>query len=249
MVQWISHRGESYDAPENTLAAFRLAAARRTDGSECDVHLTRDGRLVVAHDSNTWRMGDRALEIESSTYEELQTVNVAGGFGLSIPTARIPLLQETLAELGGGRTLYIELKGADPELVRALARELEHTEIPPEFIVLIAFDRNLLKLAKTVMPQFQTLWLTNLNTAQGTRMAPEELLGILNSIQADGVDAAASPAIDRALVDMLHGAGKWFAVWTVDHPGMARAMIECGVDAITSNRAADLRTLVEKNQH
>ena len=55
MVQWISHRGESIDAPENTAAAFRLAMDRDTDGMETDIHLTSDGVLVCCHDSDTKR--------------------------------------------------------------------------------------------------------------------------------------------------------------------------------------------------
>ncbi|MBR4956402.1 MAG: glycerophosphodiester phosphodiesterase, partial [Lentisphaeria bacterium] len=54
---WISHRGESADAPENTLEAFILGRERKTDGCECDVYLSRDGRMMVCHDSTTLRMG------------------------------------------------------------------------------------------------------------------------------------------------------------------------------------------------
>ena len=50
---WISHRGESFDAPENTVEAFQLALDRKTSGSECDIHLTADKKLVTCHDSDT----------------------------------------------------------------------------------------------------------------------------------------------------------------------------------------------------
>ena len=55
MVKWISHRGESMDAPENTLAAFRLSQERQTDGMECDVYLTTDGKVMVCHLNNNSR--------------------------------------------------------------------------------------------------------------------------------------------------------------------------------------------------
>jgi len=54
-VDLIAHRGESADAPENTMAAFRLAWERKVPAIELDVHLTRDGALIVSHDANTKR--------------------------------------------------------------------------------------------------------------------------------------------------------------------------------------------------
>ena len=54
-VEFIAHRGESADAPENTLAAFRLAWERKVSAIELDVHLTKDGRLAVCHDFDTKR--------------------------------------------------------------------------------------------------------------------------------------------------------------------------------------------------
>ena len=74
MIKWISHRGESFDAPENSLAAFKLSLERKTDGMECDVHLTTDGKVVVCHDANTLRTGSAFLPIEGSTYAELQQI-------------------------------------------------------------------------------------------------------------------------------------------------------------------------------
>ena len=53
MVKWISHRGESLDAPENTLAAFQLSMERQTDGMECDVYLTTDGKVMVCQYYNS----------------------------------------------------------------------------------------------------------------------------------------------------------------------------------------------------
>ena len=66
MVKWISHRGESLDAPENSLAAFKLSLERKTDGMECDVRLSADGQVVVCHDANTLRTGSAFLTVEKA---------------------------------------------------------------------------------------------------------------------------------------------------------------------------------------
>ena len=80
-MEWISHRGESADAPENTLESFALARERKTDGSECDVHFTHDGKLVVCHDNTTERMGDRILNVElADIVRKEQYVATADGY-------------------------------------------------------------------------------------------------------------------------------------------------------------------------
>ena len=76
--QVIAHRGASYDAPENTLAAFRLAWQQGADGIEGDFYLTADGEIVCLHDSDTGRTGDRKLSVGQSTLAELRKVDVGG---------------------------------------------------------------------------------------------------------------------------------------------------------------------------
>ena len=90
-VEWISHRGESLDAPENTMSAFLLAMERETDGIETDIHLTSDGELVCIHDGNTRRVGDREISIEESTFAETQSVDVSNGMA-AYKGEKIPLL-------------------------------------------------------------------------------------------------------------------------------------------------------------
>ena len=101
-IKWISHRGESIDAPENSIAAFKLSLERHTDGMECDVHLTSDGKVVVSHDPTTARMGDRKLVIADTLYEELAAVNISGA-NETYPNEHIPLFRDTLAYLGKDR--------------------------------------------------------------------------------------------------------------------------------------------------
>lgn len=241
MVQWISHRGESHDAPENTLAAFRLARERRTDGIECDVHLTCDGQVVVAHDADTNRMGDRCIELEKSDWATVRSIDVSGSFADCCPGERIPLLREVLAELAPEQKCYVELKGSNPALVDAVAKTLHEVAADLRRIVPIAFDRNLIRLAKAALPECRVLWLTDLRNSDHLRFGPGELTGILADLGVDGVNGWMHPGLDAALVDAVHRAGRTFAVWTVDNPFRARQLMHFGVDAITSNRAAHLR--------
>lgn len=241
MVKWISHRGESYDAPENTLAAFRLAWERQTDGIECDVHLTADGQVAVVHDATTGRMGNACVEVEKTNWKTLREIEVSGRFADRCPGARIPLLGEVLAELGPGRECYLELKGGNAALVSAVRRILRESGVAPEQITVIAFDRDLIRLAKLELSGCRALWLTDLQNRDNRRFGPGELIGILNDLSVDGVDGMEHHELDASLIDAVHRAGKIFAVWTVDNPFRARRLAADGVDAITSNCAAQLR--------
>ena len=81
MPRIIAHRGASHDAPENTLAAFRLAWEQGADGVEGDYYLTKDGEVVCIHDATTGRTGDRDLKVASSTLAELRGRGCRGETG------------------------------------------------------------------------------------------------------------------------------------------------------------------------
>ena len=240
-VKWISHRGESIDAPENSIPAFRLSLERRTDGMECDVHLTSDKVVVVSHDSSTARMGDRNLTIENTPFAELVKVNISGA-NETWPDEHIHTLEDCLDQLGENRVFYVELKPGSSELVPAVEKILTSRGMTAEQIVIISFDREMIALSKKIMPQYKALWLTGM----GPDMTAESLLADLTAMHADGVDTAVNEGIMNAeFVRKLHAAGMIVAVWTIDQPGQARRLIEMGVDAITSNRAAKLRDMLK----
>ena len=75
-VEIIGHRGASEDAPENTLAAFRLAWTQNADAAETDVYLSKDGEIVVIHDANTRRVGGRNRKVVDQTVAELKQLDI-----------------------------------------------------------------------------------------------------------------------------------------------------------------------------
>ena len=239
-VKWISHRGESVDAPENSIAAFKLSLERHTDGMECDVHLTSDGIVVVSHDATTARMGDKKLTIANTKFEDLVKVNISGA-NETYPDEHIPLFRDTLAHLGKDREYYVELKPGCPALVPAVSKILAESGIPAKQIVIISFDKELIKLSKKEMGQYRALWLTGLPAD----MTADKLIAELKDMDADGVDTYANEnLLDAEYIRKLHEAGMFVAVWTIDQPGQARRFIEMGADSITSNRAAKLRDIL-----
>lgn len=244
---WISHRGESFDAPENTVEAFQLALDRKTSGSECDIHLTADKKLVTCHDSDTIRTCGKSMVIEETTFDELQTLD-ASNKKIEYTDVRIPLFSDTLKVLGD-RLYYVEIKQNDPEVITAMVDELEKSNIPAEQVVMISFCEDIVKIFKERYPDRKALWLTVFKTSQeGTwKYTADELIEKLRYLGADGVDIHANMVyLTAEYVEKVKAAGFTFAVWTVDDPKIAERLITFNVDAITSNRAAYLRGVLEK---
>ncbi len=245
-VEWISHRGESLDAPENTMSAFLLAMERETDGIETDIHLTSDGELVCIHDGNTRRVGDREISIEESTFAETQSVDVSNGMA-AYKGEKIPLFRSVLAILKPGRKFYVEVKENDPRVLPVMRRELERSGVALENIVMISFHRDIVRESRRVMPEVKTLWLTSFSEENGgVSPTPEETIAFLKEAKADGIDAhALEKAFDATYIKALKDAGFHVAVWTVDDAGTAERYAAMGVDSITSDCAAKLRALLK----
>src|SRR5262249_30121844 len=111
-VRILGHRGASSDAPENTLAAFRLALDQRADGVELDARLCRSGEVVVFHDERLERLTGASGRVADTSWAELSRLEVHGG-----PTGgssgRIPLLAEVLEALPRTAFVNVELKSED----------------------------------------------------------------------------------------------------------------------------------------
>ncbi|MBO5761755.1 MAG: glycerophosphodiester phosphodiesterase [Lentisphaeria bacterium] len=247
-MKWISHRGESCDAPENTLPAFALSLERNTDGMECDIHLTKDGVLVTNHDSNTLRTSGVESIIEESIFADLQKLDVCYD-KKSYSPCRIPLFRDTLQFLGKNRVYYVEIKEDDPRVIPAMVEELEKAEIPPEQIVMISFKRNIVKLFKEAYPERKALFLTSFRVFENGTWTPsaDALIEELKELKADGVDIHGNLTfLSKEYVQKVKEAGFSFAVWTIDEVETAKRFVEFGVDAITSNCAAHLKQLIEQ---
>lgn len=243
---WISHRGESVDAPENTLAAFKLSLERNTDGMECDVHLTADDKLVVCHDFDTLRTCGVSMRIEESNYSELQNL-VANNKKIGFDDARIPLFGETIQYLGN-RYYYIEIKENNPAVIDAVVAELNKAKVPQEQIVIISFHADIVKAFKQKYPEIKALFLVMFKVNPNGTWSPtaKQLIEMLKDQGADGVDIQCNlNFITQQYVDEVKSAGFTFAAWTIDDAWLARRFIEMGADVITSNRAAAIRDQLE----
>jgi glycerophosphoryl diester phosphodiesterase len=154
----IAHRGVPVQAPENTLASFRLALEAGADAIETDLRLTRDGAIVCLHDATLDRTTDRTGPASEMTLAEIRTAVVIasehGQFAADQPVGGVPTLEEVLALLPPDVGLALELKDpgfADEQFARRLA-ELCAARITDGTVLLLSFDVELLRAARRAAP-------------------------------------------------------------------------------------------------
>lgn len=236
----IGHRGASRDAPENTLASFRLAFEQGADGIEADFRLSRDGEVVCLHDETTSRTGGADLRVAVSTLRELRAVDVGAWKGEAWRGARIPSLREVLGLLAPERLLFIEVKSG-PEIISPLEATLAASGVPPGQLRFLCFDAGVIRALKERLPDYRACWLTDYRFRGSWRPSRREILQTLADSRADGLASRDRAALDEALVRDLRRASLEIHVWTVDSAAAARRLVDLGVDSIMTNRPAWLR--------
>jgi glycerophosphoryl diester phosphodiesterase len=236
----IAHRGESFLAPENTLAAFNLAWKLGANVVELDVRLTADGHLIVCHDDDTKRTTGRKLLIHQSTLAELRQLDAGAWKGAQWAGQRLPTLAEVLDTVPDGRRLFVEVK-VGPEAVPALKKAVETSSKRAEQVVVISFDRAVIAEVNRQMPKHQAMLILNVQPKKHKDRRPPtvaEVVAAACEVKADGVALSNDPSLDCPYVERLRRSGLKVNVWTVDSPEVARRLIELGVSSVTTNRAA-----------
>jgi len=236
----IGHRGASRQAPENTLASFRLAFSQGADGVEADFRLTRDGQIVCLHDAGTARTGSAALDVEQSTLAQLRALDLGGWKGAVWQGERMPLLSEVLALLPEEGFLFVEIK-CGPEIVAPLAATLAASAVPPERLRLLCFSAEMILALKEALPGYRACWLTDYRFRGVWHPSLPEILATLKSCRADGLASRDRAPLDRELVAALRERSLELHVWTVDGVAAARRLCALGVDSVMTNRPGWLR--------
>ncbi len=160
-ITLVAHRGGSLLAPENTLAAFARGIAEKADAVEMDVHLSKDGEIVVMHDADLSRTTDGKGLIGDLTLAEIRRYNAAAKFGGgAVEAQKAPTFQEVVDLVGGRAGMQIEIK-VKPDGTRYAGIEQKVIDVLRkanmiEKCVIISFDWNVLKDVKAIEPRLKT---------------------------------------------------------------------------------------------
>lgn len=225
---FIAHRGLSGLYPENTVAAFKAAAARKSYfGIETDVYATKDGRYVISHDVNTVRMtGEEHLiyETDFDTLRALRIFEKDGAHG----NEKIPTLEEYIdACVEGDKYSILELKlHFTEEQLREIIDIIDKKGHLSKTIF-ISFFYDQCELVKKVSPSSHCQALISWDVG-------EEFFEDCKK-KGIGIDTAYPYAQREGFIEKCHSYGLDVNVWTVDDLEICADVIRKGADFITTN--------------
>ncbi len=237
-MKFIAHRGASARAPENTLAAVRLAAELGADGVEVDVRVTRDGKLAVIHDPDTRRVapGEPVHTINRNHLADMQKLDVGAWKDKKFAGEKIPALGDVLAAAGPEQEIFLEFKTRESDAILAQLKTLLQPTaaagFPAERVVVMTFDEVTLRKIKKHRPACRALLLLN---KKPTTHVFGKIVSAIRAKYINGIGQNRTWALTAEQYEELRDAGAILSVWTVDNPAEVKAWKERGFDYITSN--------------
>jgi glycerophosphoryl diester phosphodiesterase len=231
----MAHRGDSDHAPENTLAAFRLAAAAGADIIETDLWFTADGHLVCHHDETLERMTGDPRRVNEVPLAEIQRLPIRSRFAADHPAERIPTLAAVLAQVPPAIFLALELKdprfGADPQAAATLVVAIAE-RIAARTVFVISFDLGRVLRVKAAAPACRG---GHISLRNPLPTQPTEFLGPHWPLL----------ALNPLYVRLAHRRGQWVCPLDPDLDRRLARYLALGVDAVLTNDPAGTRARIE----
>ena len=225
----LGHRGVPVIAPENTLVGFHKAVEMGSDGIELDVHLSRDGQIVVIHDERLERTTDGSGLVGEKSFAELRELNAAAKFADGAEVHSIPTLDQVFDAVGD-------------------ACRLINNEIKSGVVLYPGIEEKLVELVRRRRAAGRVIFssFNHYSLVELKRLAPEMAIGLLYMgalvepwHYAVRLGAEALHPIHFTVfpefVAGAHAAGVQVNAWTCNSPADIRRMLASGVDAIMTN--------------
>ena len=235
-----AHRGGAGLAPENTLAAFRKALELGVDALEMDLHVTRDGAVVVIHDETLDRTTDGRGDVGDLSLEAVKRSDAGGKFAPAFRGERVPTLREVIdlvKATGNGRVrLDLELKyhqdrpGKPEDFEERVLAVLRETRFV-ERVNVISFHHPTLTKLKGQEPRIRTGLLA------GGRQAPQDPVALVRRYQADYYSPSLHHITAEA-VAALHQADIPIVPWTVNEAAEMRRIMALGIGTLAGDGIA-----------
>ncbi|WP_428908196.1 glycerophosphodiester phosphodiesterase [Niallia sp. Krafla_26] len=227
----VAHRGASGYAPENTLAAFDLAVTMNADYIEIDVQRSKDGKLVVIHDTTVNRTTNGVGYVKDLTYEELYSLDAGRFKGEHFTGIKIPTLEEVLDRYAEKIGIFIELKSPElyPGIEETVAKILKKRRLDQNGNIIIqSFNFESMKKMNKLLPKIPIGILTA-NKAHTSEQALE-----IFSTYADYFNPRYD-LLTEELVRKIHNYNMKIASWTVKKRGIAEYMKSHNLEAIVTD--------------
>ena len=240
-----AHRGGSLLSPENSLLAFKNALALGADFIEFDVHLSRDGEVMVIHDATLDRTTTGSGPVRDRTLAELKTVRLKDRSS-AVTQEPMPTLDEVTAVAAqAGRRMLLEIK-VDPAKARYPGIEEKVMAILDRHgmvasTVVMSFEAPTWRRIRELRPDVATCALYSARTLRRAGLTAE-----LDVLKAAGVGyiGVEHTAVDAAAVAEARRAGVGVGAWTVNDAGEMKRMIEAGVTILITDQPDVAKTLL-----
>lgn len=230
-----AHRGASGHAPENTLAAFRLAWEMGAEMCELDVQQTADDRLVVMHDDTLERTTNGNGQLWEMSLAELQRYDAGLWYDQRFSGEALPALEEVIAFARGKMKLNIEIKihGHERKNLPALVVETIQREKFVNDCIVTSFDWKTIDAIKKFAPELKVGYIFGWKEfSPEVFTATVELLSTHYSL------------VNNDFIQRARATGQKVHVWTVNYKWMMRRLWKRGVDAIITNYPDRLREAI-----
>ncbi len=235
----IAHRGDSAHRPENTLASFASALEIGAAFAEFDVHLTRDGEVVVIHDATLDRTTDGHGAVRNMTLAEIRRFSAGypRRFGSTYAGERVPTLGEVLGLLRDRAKAMIEIKpeavsdDAEGGVEAHVVEEVRKARMEKE-VALISFERRALLRCRTLAPEI-------LRGHIFDRGKAGDMLGGAREVGSELI-MPEKRLLSEDLRDRAREAGVKVATWVVDDVEEMRRLMRFELYGVGSNRPGDM---------
>ncbi len=222
-VEIIAHRGAAGKAPENTIAAIRQAIKDKADWVEIDVQETKDGEVVVIHDSDFMKISGIQTKVWDGRLEALRQIDIGSWFDPAFSAERIPTLKEVLLEAKDRAKVLIELKyyGHDEALEQRVVDIVESVDMA-DSVALMSLKPGGIKKVHALRPDWETGILLS------------KAIGDISKMEVDFL-AINMAMMKPSFVKRAHKVGKKVYIWTANDPVSMTSMISLGVDGIITD--------------
>ena len=252
----LAHRGASASAPENTLEAFRLAVESGAGGLELDVHLTRDGHVVVIHDPTLNRTTDGSGAVANMTLDELRESDAGHNFSPDNGNAlsyrglglRIPTLAEVLREFPGV-AVNIDMKADRPGIEAAVLDVLREADAERRALVVSSRRSAVRRFRRISGGRISTgasRWETGVFYLLSNLRLDRLLRPAYDALQVP-VRHRGIPLVTRRFVISAHERNVRVDAWTINETDEMRRLLDLGVDVIVTDRPETLAEVLRES--
>lgn len=231
-----SHRGSSYYAPENTMLAMEYAVRDLSDYVEIDVQQTKDGEIVVIHDTSLKRTTGVNKNVYQVTYDEIKDLDAGKWFDKNLQDARIPTLSEVLEYCKGKIKLNIEIKGYQhsKNLEEKVVEIVESYDMVDD-CCFSSFNYNSLKKIKQCNKDMKTGYIISSGYGDFSKMKYADFFSIR------------ATAVTSNMIKEIHSSKKQVHVWTVNSATQMRNLMQMGVDNIITDNPILANEVINSN--